>query len=171
MANMEVTGRKVGAIAASAAAIAFGAYAAVELVEPAGLALAAWLMLRRLAPAGKQPLAPCLGWLAGQLGAAVIALIVNAPSLRLTSLAAVALLFGLMVWLYLRLSRIAAALLLALQALLALNNAWLFLQAPITATVDKALEANLVWNITAIVLLIRWRRDSQPTDPARQPGP
>lgn len=144
-------------IAASIGGMALGTYAAVDLIFPALFAGVAWFGLHNMAPSAKKPVVPAVAWQLGQLGWFVIGLAFSPSGLAQVGLD-ILLLGGLLIWLYLSLSAIATWALVAYQGLSILVNAWIFMHAPISSSIAKALAVHIVWRVTAIVLLVLFNR-------------
>jgi hypothetical protein len=144
-------------IAASIGGVALGAYAAVDLIFPALFAGVAWFGLHNMAPSAKKPVVPAVAWQVGQLGWFIIG-VAFAPAGLAQVGPDILILGGLLIWLYISQSKIAAWVLVAYQGLSILVNAWMFMHAPIESATAKALAVHIVWRVTAIVLLVLFAR-------------
>jgi hypothetical protein len=144
-------------IAASIGGVMLGAYAAFDLIFPALFAGVAWFGLHNMAPSAKKPVVPAVAWQTGQLGWFIIGVAFAPAGLAQVGLD-ILILGGLLIWLYISLSAVAAWVLVAYQGLSILVNAWMFMHAPIESNTAKALAVHIVWRVTAIVLLVLFVR-------------
>jgi hypothetical protein len=154
-------------IAASVGGVALGAYAAVDLIVPALFAAVAWFGLHKMAPIAKKPVIAPVAWQLGQLAWFVIG-VAFAPTGRLQVGPDIAILGGLLIWLYVSQHRYAAWGLIVYQGLASLLNIWMFMHAPIESAQAKALAVHIVWRVTAVCLLVLFvRREPEPAETAK----